>query len=240
MKIVIQPNQNLYFISDPHYGHKNIVREVSEWSDTSRCRDFNDVERMNHTIVDSINSTVRENDILFCLGDWSFGGVENVWKFRKRLVCKNIHLVLGNHDHHIRDNTGIPGLYWEPTFDGNDSITDTPHDHTKGQVRCQELFSSVNEYLNLSLRIQNHGPTVDKLELVLFHFPIHSWDGIGKGVMHLHGHVHLPPDLAIGTGKYMDVGMDGSGFKPLSIRAIKRILEKRPIKPAVMPKDYHI
>src|SRR6478609_5272729 len=35
------------------------------------------------------------------MGDWSFGGVENVLKYRQRLYVKEIHLCLGNHDHHI-------------------------------------------------------------------------------------------------------------------------------------------
>jgi calcineurin-like phosphoesterase family protein len=41
---------------------------------------------------------------LICLGDWSFGGFESIEEFRNRIICRNIHLVLGNHDHHIERN----------------------------------------------------------------------------------------------------------------------------------------
>jgi calcineurin-like phosphoesterase family protein len=59
---------------------------------------------MNTAIVDNINKHVGQDDILIHLGDWSFGGFEKIREFWDRLVCKNIHLVLGNHDHHIENN----------------------------------------------------------------------------------------------------------------------------------------
>jgi hypothetical protein len=38
----------IYLIfSDPHFGHKNIVRSVSSWDVKSGCRDFNSIEEMN-------------------------------------------------------------------------------------------------------------------------------------------------------------------------------------------------
>lgn len=89
----------LWFCSDPHYNHKNICRGVSTWD--SGTREFDNLSDMNLTIVDNINKSVGENDILFCLGDWSFGGRDSVNEFRDRINCKNIHLTLGNHDKHI-------------------------------------------------------------------------------------------------------------------------------------------
>lgn len=116
--------KNIWFTSDTHYGHKNIVRGVSDWTDLSKTRDFDTLEHMNTTIVNNINSVVGEDDVLFHLGDWSFGGFEKVEEFRNRIVCKNIHLVLGNHDHHIANN--------------KDGI--------------QSLFSSVQDYLVLDVK----------------------------------------------------------------------------------------
>ena len=56
---------------------KNICYGVSSWPEKeSNCRMFNTLEDMNTAIVKSINSVVGENDILYHLGDWSFGG----WK----------------------------------------------------------------------------------------------------------------------------------------------------------------
>lgn len=94
-------NSEVYWIGDTHYGHKNIVRGVSEWSSTDGCRDFNTVEEMNETMIQNINNTVKWNDTLWHLGDWSFGGVANIEKFRHRIHCQNVHLILGNHDYPI-------------------------------------------------------------------------------------------------------------------------------------------
>ena len=100
----LEPNSQIWFTSDTHYNHSNIVRGTSKWEDKSMCRDFDTVEEMNTAIVNNINALVKENDILFHLGDWSFGGKENIREFRDRINCKNIHLTLGNHDIFIYKN----------------------------------------------------------------------------------------------------------------------------------------
>jgi calcineurin-like phosphoesterase family protein len=100
----------VWCFSDPHYNHKNICRGTTDWRlpDNSipinQTRDFPTLDRMNSTIVDNINEVVMQDDILICLGDWSFGGFENIQKFRDRIICEEIHLILGNHDHHIENN----------------------------------------------------------------------------------------------------------------------------------------
>lgn len=88
-----------------HYGHKNIVKGTSDWDDKSRCRNFDTMEEHNETLVNNINKVVKADDTLYHLGDWSFGGIHNINKFRNLINCKNIHLILGNHDHHIENNT---------------------------------------------------------------------------------------------------------------------------------------
>lgn len=122
MKIKLEKGQSLYFTSDTHYGHKNICKGTTSWTDASRCRDFEDVSHMNSEIVDNINFFVQPDDILVHLGDWSFGGIEKVTEFRNRILCQNIILITGNHDHHIERHVGL-----------------------------QNLFSSVHKYLELSV-----------------------------------------------------------------------------------------
>jgi calcineurin-like phosphoesterase family protein len=125
--IKIDKDRKVWIISDTHYGHKNICRGVTAWRlpdgsiPISQTRDFKTIEQMNESIVNNINSVVGQDDVLIHLGDWSFGGFENVKIFRDRIVCQEIHLILGNHDHHIENNRGD----------------------------CQELFASVNHYTKL-------------------------------------------------------------------------------------------
>lgn len=108
--IKIDDNKNVWIFSDPHYNHKNICRGVTNWRTEDgkipidQTRDFENLDKMNATIVNNINNIVGQDDILICLGDWSFGGIEQIFEFQKRLICKNIHLIYGNHDHHIESN----------------------------------------------------------------------------------------------------------------------------------------
>jgi calcineurin-like phosphoesterase family protein len=113
MKIKLEPTQQLYFTSDTHYMHTNICRGTTRWSNADGfTRDFDTLDQMNDRIVNGINSAVGQDDILFHLGDWSFGGFEMIEQFRNRINCRNIHIILGNHDHHIeRDREGIRGLF---------------------------------------------------------------------------------------------------------------------------------
>lgn len=122
--IKIDKNKNVFITSDTHYGHSNICRGTTNWRlpdgsiPIDQTRDFETIEKMNDTIVNNINSMVGQDDVLIHLGDWSFGGFDNIKKFRERIICKEIHIILGNHDHHILNN--------------------------KENVR--ELFTSVSEY----------------------------------------------------------------------------------------------
>jgi len=199
----------IWITSDTHFGHKNICRGVTDWRlpngsiPVEQTRDFSSVEKMNASIVNNINEVVGQEDILIHLGDWSFGGFENIKIFRDQIVCRNIHLILGNHDTHIeRNRDGIRGI-----------------------------FKSVTDYLEL---------TVESDKFVLMHYPLSSWNGLNKGVMHLHGHVHLPNEKKFGKGRRMDVGMDGfEDFRPYNlIREVVPILKKRD-KLSDMDFDHH-
>lgn len=102
--------EKVWFISDSHYGHTNICRGVSRWKDENGnvpelgTRPFKNLNEMNDAIVNNINNVVGQNDVLIHFGDWSFGGFENIKSFRDRVFCKNIYLIIGNHDHHIENN----------------------------------------------------------------------------------------------------------------------------------------
>ena len=211
MKITLEKTQKLFFTSDTHYNHSNICSATTSWAKgEGSTRKFDSLEKMNDTLVNNINEVVGENDILFHLGDWSFGGFEKIAEFRDRIICKNIHLLLGNHDHHIEKN--------------------------KEDIR--RLFSSVNQYLELQVKYNVNTPIQGEVNFVLMHYPIASWNNMNRGWIHLHGHVHLPSDKRIAQGRAMDVGVDGNNLKPVSLKEILKLRE-RPIKNLSIPKDHH-
>ena len=214
MKIKLEKHQQLYFTSDTHYNHQNICRGVTNWKDADDVtRDFKTLDEMNDRIVAGINAAVGQDDILFHLGDWSFGGFESIEKFRSRIHCKNIHLILGNHDHHIaRNRDGV-----------------------------QSLFTSVNQYLELEVKkvVYKMGQRPIEQNFVLMHYPIMSWNKMNDGVIHLHGHVHLPPHKRFGKGKMMDVGVDGNEMDVISIDEVMNRMYYQPIASG-FEFDHHI
>ena len=100
---------DVWFTSDTHFSHKNIVKGQSNWHEKDEqgniisysqgCRDFDTVEEMDNHLVDQINKYVREDDVLIHCGDWSFGGRENIAKFFDQINCGSIYHIEGNHDH---------------------------------------------------------------------------------------------------------------------------------------------
>jgi calcineurin-like phosphoesterase family protein len=212
MKLTLEKGQQLFFTSDTHYSHSNICSATTNWSvNDGYARTFDSLEDMNQRLVDNINNMVGEDDILIHLGDWSFGGFDKIEEFRSQINCKNIHLVLGNHDDHISRN----------------------------KENVQRLFSSVQHYLKLDVRRYPNKATVEKFRFVCMHFPIISWDNMNQKVMHLFGHVHLPPHLRVMEGRAMDVGCEGNGLEPISMDEVVKILKDRPIKKSSLPKDHH-
>jgi len=95
--------RNIWFTSDTHYSHKNLIKSLTTW-ERGAIRDFQSLDEHNQTLVKNINNTVKYDDVLFILGDIAFGGFENVRKFMDQIHCQERYLILGNHDSHIKNN----------------------------------------------------------------------------------------------------------------------------------------
>lgn len=89
----------LFFSSDPHFGHENILKFVNYDGDRVRP-EFDSIEDMDETLVERHNSVVGPNDKWYCLGDVSFK-LDVFHRIMPRLNGKK-RLILGNHDtfHH--------------------------------------------------------------------------------------------------------------------------------------------
>ena len=81
--------QNIFFISDFHLSHKNILRFDS--------RPFADLDKMHEALIRNWNSVVSKDDTVFYLGDLSFGKM-NYAKWFVHQLNGNINFTLGNHD----------------------------------------------------------------------------------------------------------------------------------------------
>lgn len=96
-----------WFASDLHFGHKNIIRNLTNWKNANpdSLRPFESVEEMNAHIIEQINLNVHVDDELYLLGDFYFGKeITEVLKLLRAIKCMNIYLILGNHDWLIKKN----------------------------------------------------------------------------------------------------------------------------------------
>ena len=98
MKITIDVTSgiNIFFISDFHLFHKNVIL-----SDNRKpfFNEYNepDLNLMHETIINNWNLVVRKQDVVFYLGDLTFGKIEET-KFILKQLNGKIHFIMGNHD----------------------------------------------------------------------------------------------------------------------------------------------
>jgi calcineurin-like phosphoesterase family protein len=207
-------SNNVWFTSDTHYGHSNIVRGVTNWRNVEgeipveQVRDFSTVEDMNSLMIENINKNVSSSDWLIHLGDWSFGGYDKIQEFREQINCNNIVLILGNHDHHIQRDV--------PKF--------------------RKMFNHIAHYEELKITRTNEANNT----LILCHYPIISWNQMHHGSFMLHGHQHLKGEKKFGQGKRLDIGLCGSEeFRPYHMEEIVDLLKNRQFEPYI-EHDHHI
>ena len=86
---------NIFFTADTHFFHYNIIKYCQ--------RPFNDEFQMNEIIKNIWNSQVKKGDLVYHLGDVSFGGISETFRLLAELKG-DIILLLGNHDKVIKNN----------------------------------------------------------------------------------------------------------------------------------------
>ena len=94
----------IYYTSDLHIGHENIMRLCK--------RPYNSTHQMNTDIIYKWNQKVKPEDTVYILGDmfFKFQDIQYVKDVLKMLKGKKI-LIKGNHDHFLQQ------LNWRDYFD---------------------------------------------------------------------------------------------------------------------------
>ena len=159
-----------FFCSDPHAFHANIIKHCRRFAFLSPAdRDQlqaieaeggdlsafhvgeESVAIMNQRLAENINTRVKPSDVLWCLGDWVFGGrhlISRARWFRDQIHCRTVHLVWGNHDdRRIRD------------------LFSSTHDQVEIQVQGVKL--TLNHYPMVTWNSQHHA-TVDAPNIHLY------------------------------------------------------------------------
>lgn len=79
----------IYFTADQHFGHAVIIKYCD--------RPFDDVHQMDNELIERWNGTVRDNDTIFVVGDFTLRGREVAADYFLRLNG-NITVLPGSHD----------------------------------------------------------------------------------------------------------------------------------------------
>ena len=80
---------NIWFTSDHHFGHANIIQFSN--------RPFGTVEEMDESLVEKWNAVVKTGDVVYHIGDLFWTPASQAKSLRQRLNGR-ICLIRGNHD----------------------------------------------------------------------------------------------------------------------------------------------
>lgn len=111
--------RTVWFTADTHFGHKRIpfyarrlfcldererrqIDSVPSGSSSAWSPSPASIARMDDHLISRINEVVGKDDILWHLGDFCCGKGSHLFdtarRYRERIECRNVFLVLGNHD----------------------------------------------------------------------------------------------------------------------------------------------
>jgi calcineurin-like phosphoesterase family protein len=204
-----------WFSSDFHGYHAGICRGTSLWDDKQGTRDFDTLEEMNAHLIENINRCCKPEDVLYFGGDFTFGGIDKIWLFRKELQVKTIHYIIGNHCDKIAKNKVLPNCYY--AADGQNQ--------GHYDVRAQDLFTSVQDVLTIKL---------GKKTIFMSHYPHISWIWAKEGSIMVHGHEHGNINHLNEDCRRFDIGIDSAykilgEYRPFSAEEVIEINEKKPV-----------
>ena len=191
-----------WFYSDPHFWHANVIKYCN--------RPFTSVEEMNEALVRAWNEVVQPDDIVYCLGDFSFAA-RPVELFSSRLMGQKM-LIPGNHDPIHPYNKHQKKMV------------------KRGQPDYWKEFYATNGWKVLDIIEELSVP--GHANFVLSHMPYDTVDERyikyvpkNEGKWLICGHVHQHWRM---KGKMINVGVDAWGGKPVSLEAILELVQQYP------------
>jgi calcineurin-like phosphoesterase family protein len=193
--------QNLFFISDFHVGHTNVIRFDN--------RPFRDVNEMNETLIKNWNSVVGDDDTVFYLGDLSMRCHPSTVKWFVEQLNGKIHFFMGNHDHY-RDIARLnrwEKIWGDDDVQGAGKIEIKDSDANRGYQHIE-----LSHYAILSWNKSHHGS---------WHLHGHSHGSMMKN----------PDMEFFYKRRVIDVGCNMWNYTPLSYTQVKDIMSKKIISP---------
>jgi len=197
-------NQKIWFSSDFHLGHqKNFIWE---------SRGYASYEAHTDGVINKLNQEVKYNDILFYLGDFCLNSSDSLFEsYISRINCQNIYMLWGNH------NNPVFRIY-------------------KNEVKKQFGRDDINvyplKYRNVTFLGDYFEINLNRVSIIMMHYPISIWNYMKEGAYMLCGHSHynyIQSQASNLNGKILDVGWDGIGG-PYSFEMVNQIMKTKKIK----------
>lgn len=162
---LIYKKNSIWFISDTHFGHDNILKFEKGYHNFANIKEH-DIE-----IITNWNAIVDFDDTVFFLGDFTMPkvNIEYVKSILAQLPGK-IVWIYGNHDLVSTD------LTLQKEFSKLANIIEF--------TNYKEILVEVKEPSNGRYKNSNIKP------VKLFHYPIAEFSGMFKGHYHFYGHTH--------------------------------------------------
>lgn len=187
---------SIFFTSDQHFYHENIIRYCK--------RPFKDAPHMNEEMVRIFNELVGPGDVVYHLGDFSMA-LRPVELYLPRMNGEH-HLIAGNHDH-------VHPVHHKNRVDKVERATKVYQDSGFKSIALEGSIEIAGQTVKL-----HHMPySGDSGEGERYT----QWRPKNEGGWLLHGHVHDNWKL---KGKQINVGVDVWDFKPVPIKAIEAII----------------
>ena len=175
--------RDIWFFSDHHFGHSNILKFTDSKSGELIRPMFRDVDHMDEYMIDMWNETIKPGDLVWHGGDITFDRKKFTDSILNILHGK-LRITLGNHD----DAKFLASL---------------------GRI----------EKIVVTRRFDEFG-------FIASHYPLHEsslWNhSQQKNVVSVHGHTHTNNVV----GKYINICVEKTGYKPIHIEEIKKLISK--------------
>ena len=193
----------LYITSDPHFFHEKILLyEPNRQQVLGKT-----IEEHDASLLARINARVKPDDTLIIAGDFGFSSITGVKEMRKKINCRHVTLIFGNHDKHT------PSAYQSAGF----------------SIACYEMSIKIaKEYV----RIRHH-PYRKPWYKVMLPWQWKEKDRkkrpVDRGHFLLHGHVHGKQEFFI-RGRQINIGVDSNNYYPVSLKQLEGIISSQKAK----------
>lgn len=154
-----------FFISDLHFGHRNIIKYEN--------RPFESIEDMDKVIFNNWNEVVSKEDLVFVLGDVSLHRRDITIQLVQGLIGQKV-LILGNHDKSrsldFWREAGFSEVYkypiifkkfyilsHEPVYLNSNMPYMNIHGHIHSK-RIQDSTGEIKQFFNVSVECINYKP----------------------------------------------------------------------------------